>query len=47
MTVCDKFSLISVEEGKEQKSNMRTIHICISHDDNAMVSQSLDVEFDA
>ena len=46
MTVGDEFSLISVEKGEEQKSNVRAVHISIRHDDDAVVSQSLDVEFD-
>jgi hypothetical protein len=46
MTVSDEFSLISVEEGEEQKANVRPVHVSVRHDDDAVISQSLDVEFD-
>ena len=47
MTVGDEFSLISVKEGEEQESNMRSVYIRIRHDNDAVVSKSLDVKLNA
>jgi hypothetical protein len=38
MTVGDEFSLISVEKGEEQKANVRSVHVSVCHDDDAVVS---------
>ena len=43
-TLMNQFFLISVKESQQQQSDMSPVHIGVSHYDNAVVSQEVDVE---
>ena len=46
MSVGDELSLIAVEEGQQQQSNVRAVDISVSHDDDGVVAEGLEVELD-
>jgi hypothetical protein len=47
MTVRYELPLVSVEKGEQEEPYVRSIHVCVRHDDDAMVPETLDVKLDA
>jgi len=39
MASVHQFRHLPVEEGEEQGANMRTVHVRVGHDDNAVITQ--------
>jgi hypothetical protein len=46
MTIGNELSLVSVEKGQQKEPYVRSVHICVRHDDDAVVPETLDVKLD-
>ena len=44
MATLNQLGHLAVEEGQEQRADVRAVHIGIGHDDDAVVAQLVDVE---
>ena len=44
MTVFDDGAHLPIEEGEQQRGDMGPVHVGVSHDDNAVVAQFVDIE---
>src|SRR5699024_405755 len=44
ITTLNQFGHLSVKEGQKQRSYVRTINICVRHDDDAVIAQFVDIE---
>ena len=44
MSALDKLLHLAVEEGEDQRPDVRAVHVCVGHDDHSVVTELRDVE---
>ena len=44
VTALDQLGHLSIKESEQQRANVRTVHIRIGHDDDAVVAQFVDIK---